>query len=161
MHSASARFGVSLFAALTPAALGAVLFARLLATGYDLRLPSAMLIGVACGAMGIAATGSRGAAAALGGVLAALVGVLLAFLLDAKWNSVAQVAEEMMTRHGIAKDVARQQARTILGGSSLWELVQDRLDLVGWATPAFAALAAAAVSRSRAGHWLLRIRPRS
>ncbi len=161
MHGAWARFGISMLAALTPAAVGALLFARLLATGYDLRLPTAMLIGVGCGAMGIAATGSRDAPVALGGVLAALVGVVIGFLLDAKWNSVAQVADEMMTRHGISSEVARQQARTILGGSSPWELVKDRLDLVGWATPAFAALAAAAVPRSRAAQWLLCLRPRS
>ena len=161
MENFWSRSGIATLAAMTPAVLGALVFARLAATGVDLRLPAAVLIGVSCGSMAVAVLGSRGVDAVLGGGIAAMAGVVIGLLLDAKWNSVAQVTAQIMDQHGLTRELARQQARTILGGASVWELMRDRLDIVGWAVPVFAVVAAAATPYSRLGAVLARIRPQA
>lgn len=151
------RLWLAMFAALTPAILGAVLYARMLSTGRDRRWLAALLIGILCGIVVLAVSRSRDWSSVGVAIVAAWIGVVLACVFDAQWNSVAQVARQLQQEYGLGETEARQQARTILGGSSLWALIRGRLDWVGWLTPVFAALGAMTVVKSRLFGVLLRI----
>jgi hypothetical protein len=150
-----ARLALAGLAAATPAVLGAVLFARLQPVGRGAL--AAFVLGAACGVMVLGVSRSRGAWVVAVSVAAALVGVALGFVLDAQWNAFAQVAAAMEREYGLGPAEAAQQARTLVGGTPVWDLIRSRLTGLGLLSPVLAVAGAALAARSGAVARLFRI----
>lgn len=152
------RVPVASLAGLLPAIFGAMIFARLAASGTDRLLMASMALGIVCGVVVMAVARGRGWDVVAGAVAVSLVGIALALLFDAKWNSVSHVARQLMSQHTELDLVtATMQARTIVGGMTLGELARGHLHPRNLLMPTFAAFGAGFTVRSRLFGRLLRI----
>ncbi|MEO2005093.1 MAG: hypothetical protein ABGY41_13455, partial [Candidatus Poribacteria bacterium] len=93
-----------------------------------------------------------------GAVVVSLVGIVLGLLFDAKWNSVAHVARQLVG-DGTRLDLvtATIQARALVDGMTLGELARGQLHTRNLLMPLFAAVGAALTVRSRLFGRVLRI----
>ena len=152
-------------AAITPAVIGAMLFART-SDMRDMRLSIALLTGVLCGLAVMLVSRSVRWDAVLIAATLAVAGVVLGFLFDARWNAdeaiANQIAAQLVVRNPeLELNVARMQAQVIVSGMSTWEIVQGRLNWIGKLTPFMAILGAWFTVKSRLIGRLLRLRGES
>jgi hypothetical protein len=152
---------IASLAALLPAALGAMLLARVLASDGSWSLAGSMALGIACAVVVMVVARTRGWDIVAGATAISLVGIVLCLLLDAKWNSVDHVARQLMEQHeGLGLANATLQARTIVGGMTFAELTRAQVGLVAGLMLFFAAVGAGFTVRSRLFGRLLRISDR-
>lgn len=90
--------------------------------------------------------------------LFAVIGIFIGKYLDVQWNAVAQITEQLIQAQNLSPEQATPIAETVFAGSSVWELMQDRMawiDLLYGAAAAFIAFRIPAIQRLR--HFLLRV----
>ncbi len=143
---------------LLAAILSAMVFGRLAASGAERLLMASMALGIVCAVVVLAFARSRGWDVVAGAVVVSLVGIVLGLLFDAKWNSVAHVARQLVG-DGTRLDLvtATIQARALVDGMTLGELARGQLHTRNLLMPLFAAVGAALTVRSRLFGRVLRI----
>ena len=58
----------------------------------------------------------------------AIIGIFIGKYLDVQWNALTHITEQLMLERKLTFQQAKPYAQTILGGSSKWELMQQRMD---------------------------------
>ena len=58
----------------------------------------------------------------------AIIGIFIGKYLDVQWNALAHITEQLMAEQKLTLQQAKPIAQTLLGGSSKWELMQQRMD---------------------------------